>query len=69
MAGSLENMRILILLKKERPFEVYGEELEDVCRHVPNISKAKRLIGFKPKVSLEMILQIMIDLYRSSPNR
>lgn len=49
--------------------EAYGEEFEDMRRRVPEISKAKKLIGFRPRVNLEAILQMMIDFYRSNSNR
>ena len=36
------------------PYEAYyGTGFEDTRRRVPSISKAKRLLGFQPSVSLE----------------
>lgn len=36
------------------PYEVYyGEGFEDTRRRVPSVDKAKRLLGFTPKVNLE----------------
>jgi nucleoside-diphosphate-sugar epimerase len=36
------------------PYEVYyGEGFEDTRRRVPSVDKAKRLLGFMPRVSLE----------------
>jgi len=34
------------------PYETFGK-YEDVMRRVPDISKAQRLLGFMPEVSLE----------------
>ena len=47
--------------------EAYGEEFEDMRRRIPDISKLKKLTGFRSKVSLEAILEKMIDFYRCNP--
>lgn len=49
--------------------EAYGEEFEDMRRRIPEITKLKQLIGFRPRISLEVILQRMIDFYLSNSNR
>jgi len=36
----------------------YGGRYEDVKRRLPDISKAERILGFKPKISLERGLTI-----------
>ena len=38
----------------------YGGRYEDVKRRLPDISKAKRILGFEPKISLERGLTITI---------
>lgn len=46
------------------PYETFGK-YEDVRRRVPDISKIKSLLGFKPKYSLEEGLRITIDWQKS----
>ncbi|MBC7329547.1 GDP-mannose 4,6-dehydratase [bacterium] len=44
------------------PYEDYfGSKHEDVPRRVPNINKARKLLGFEPKVSLEEGLVMTIE--------
>lgn len=42
----------------------YGGKYEDVMRRTPDIKKAKKLLGFAPKVSLENGLKRMIEWQR-----
>lgn len=44
--------------------EAYEEGFEDMHRRIPDISKAARLVGFKPTVDLEGVLQMVIDEFR-----
>ena len=44
--------------------EVYGEGFEDMQRRVPDIEKAKRLIGFQPTQTLENIINDVADQFR-----
>jgi UDP-glucose 4-epimerase len=44
--------------------EAYGEGFEDMPRRVPNLTKINDLIGFRPRVTLEAILQRVIDYHR-----
>lgn len=47
------------------PYEkFYGRWFEDIMRRVPDISKAKRTLGFQPKVNLEKGLKLTIEWYR-----
>jgi UDP-glucose 4-epimerase len=41
--------------------EVYEANFEDMPRRVPDISKARRLIGFEPSTSLKEIVREMIE--------
>jgi UDP-glucose 4-epimerase len=41
--------------------EAYESDFEDMLRRVPDISKARKLIGFEPTTSLREIVQGMID--------
>jgi len=51
--------------KKPEKFAVHKEALEgDVRRRLPDLSKAKRLLGFRPRVSLEEGLKKTIDWFR-----
>jgi UDP-glucose 4-epimerase len=43
--------------------EAYEEGFEDMPRRVPDISKANRFVGFKPQMSLDGILQTVIDFH------
>lgn len=43
------------------PYEqAYGSNFEDMPRRVPDISKARRLIGFEPQTDLRQLVRIMI---------
>ena len=44
--------------------EAYGEGFEDMQRRTPNISKIQSLIGYKPSMTLEEILQSVIDYFK-----
>jgi UDP-glucose 4-epimerase len=72
--GSQQEITILDLAKKvkemtESPSEIvfvpyaqaYEEGFEDMQRRVPDTSKIARLIGYAPKVSLERILERVIE--------
>lgn len=41
--------------------DAYESDFEDMLRRVPDIAKARKLIGFEPATSLEEIVQEMID--------
>ena len=46
------------------PYEqAYERGFEDLRRRVPNISKAKDLVGFEPKVALDGILRHVIEYF------
>lgn len=45
--------------------EAFESGFEDMRRRVPDISKAKKLIGFSPKHDIDRILNDVIDSYRS----
>jgi len=45
--------------------EAYGEGFDDMRRRVPDLSRAKRLIGFAPKLGLDRILRDVIDFEKS----
>ncbi len=48
------------------PYEqAYEEGFEDMRRRVPDISKAKKLIGYDPKTSLDKILKKVFDYFES----
>ncbi len=44
--------------------EAYGEGFEDMPRRVPDISKVRALIGFRPRVALEDILKRVIAYFK-----
>ena len=41
--------------------EAYEEGFEDMPRRIPDITKVRELVGFQPKMSLDWILQSVID--------
>jgi len=47
------------------PYErAYEKGFEDLRRRVPDISKAQRLVGFRPKTSLDELLRQVIEYFR-----
>ncbi len=46
--------------------EAYGDGFEDMRRRVPNLGKAKRLIGYKPTRSLDDIINDVAAEYRNN---
>lgn len=69
---SIENLALLI--KKMTgssseivyiPYDIaYQEGFEDMMKRVPDISKAGTLIGFKPSMHIEGIVQSVVDYYK-----
>jgi len=45
--------------------EAYGQPFDDMLSRMPDLTKAQRLIGYKPKYSLTETLQQVIDFERS----
>ena len=44
------------------PYDIaYEEGFEDMERRVPNTARARKLIGFKPEVNLDAIIQSVLD--------
>ena len=48
--------------------EAYEEGFEDMPRRVPDISKVSELVGFRPEMELDGILEAVID-YQSGRRR
>jgi UDP-glucose 4-epimerase len=44
--------------------KVFGDRFEDMPRRVPDISKIQRLVGYKPKVQLDEILEQVIQYWK-----
>ena len=44
--------------------EAYESGFEDMPRRVPDLSKAAKMIGYAPKLTLEDILTQVIDYFR-----
>jgi len=78
--GSTEEISILQLAEKVKqlthsdseivfvPYdEAYEEGFEDMPRRVPDTSKINQLVGFKPEMTLEGILQTVISFHRGRP--
>jgi UDP-glucose 4-epimerase len=79
--GSNEEISILQLAEKVRelthsdseivfvPYdEAYEEGFEDMPRRVPDTSKISQLVGFKPEMSLDGILETVISYHRGRPS-
>jgi UDP-glucose 4-epimerase len=78
--GSTEEISILQLAEKVKelthsdseivfvPYdEAYEEGFEDMPRRVPDISKINQLVGFKPEIKLDGILETVINFHRGRP--
>src|SRR5918912_4243307 len=78
--GSNEEVTILELAKRVKeltsseseitfvPYdEAYEEGFEDMPRRVPDISKVKDFVGFRPQMSLDGILKSVIDFHSGRP--
>ena len=78
--GSTEEISILQLAEKVKeltqsrseivfvPYdEAYEEGFEDMPRRVPDTSKIKQLVGFKPEMTLDGILETVISFHRGRP--
>lgn len=50
-------------------FTFYGGKYEEVMRRVPDISKAKKILGFRPKFSLRKGLEKTIEWQRKVMNK
>jgi UDP-glucose 4-epimerase len=74
--GSNEEVSIMELARRVReltgsdseivtvPYdEAYEEGFEDMPRRVPDISKVNKLVGFRPTVTLDQILQSVVEYY------
>lgn len=48
--------------------EAYEEGFEDMPRRVPDITKINNLVGFRPTMTLDGILQSVIDYYSDNVN-
>ncbi|NQU73229.1 MAG: GDP-mannose 4,6-dehydratase [Candidatus Omnitrophica bacterium] len=44
--------------------EAYGKGFEDMRRRTPDVSKIKKLIGYKPSVTLDEIITKVIDYFK-----
>jgi UDP-glucose 4-epimerase len=47
--------------------EVYGPDFEDMFRRVPSLNKLERMIGYRPRTSLESIIDSIVAAMRSQP--
>ena len=47
--------------------EAYEEGFEDMPRRVPDTSKINQLVGFKPEMTLDGILETVISFHRGRP--
>ena len=78
--GSNEEITILALAQRVKelthsaseivfvPYdEAYEEGFEDMPRRIPDITKIKRLVGFQPRMTLDGILQSVIEYQSGRP--
>lgn len=43
--------------------EAYESNFEDMLRRVPDISKARKLVGFQPRITLRETIEIMVNFF------
>jgi UDP-4-amino-4-deoxy-L-arabinose formyltransferase/UDP-glucuronic acid dehydrogenase (UDP-4-keto-hexauronic acid decarboxylating) len=43
--------------------DYYGEGYQDIERRVPSVEKARKLLGWKPKVDLDTALRKTLEFY------
>lgn len=48
--------------------EAYAPGFEDMARRVPDLSKVVRTVGFEPRVSLEEIIDNVVEHHRTHPD-
>jgi UDP-glucose 4-epimerase len=48
--------------------EAYGEGFEDMRRRVPDLTKLRGAIGYRPRVGVDEIIQRVIGYYRENPS-
>jgi UDP-glucose 4-epimerase len=48
--------------------QAYEVGFEDMPRRVPDISKIHKQIGFRPKTSLDAIIQSVIEHHKKAPS-
>jgi len=46
--------------------EAYGQGFEDMRRRVPDLSKIRAAIGYRPRVSLDQIIEHVVGYHRSA---
>jgi UDP-glucose 4-epimerase len=47
--------------------KVFGQNFEDMSRRVPDITRIQQLVGYRPKVQLEEILERVIGYWTPQP--
>jgi UDP-glucose 4-epimerase len=63
--------KIVLMTKSASPInyvpydQAYEKGFEDLRRRVPDISKAKRFVGYEPKTSLDELLRRVIEYFKS----
>jgi UDP-glucose 4-epimerase len=48
------------------PFQAVFGDYKDIMRRVPDLTKARKILGYKPRYSLRDAIQMTIDLVRQS---
>lgn len=46
--------------------EVFGKHYKDIMRRIPDLSKANRILGYRPQISLEEAIKITIEEVKRS---
>jgi UDP-glucose 4-epimerase len=47
--------------------EAYGDGFEDMRRRVPDLTKVRNLIGYRPRISVDEIIEKVIAYQRANP--
>jgi nucleoside-diphosphate-sugar epimerase len=48
--------------------EIFGHNFEDMSRRVPDITKIQRLVGYRPTVQLDEIIERVIEFWARQPS-
>jgi nucleoside-diphosphate-sugar epimerase len=60
---SYRDLRRTAVIEKVSSHDYYGEGYQDIQTRVPDISNARELLGWEPRVGLEEAIRHMVEFY------